>query len=144
MDKLIEQAWWVRGLTACRGVAVVRPSYIAFVPCQRPKHLVAEVAWAAGGFVTVGAREIPVATIVQALQSAPLLDMRARELAAQLAGLWWTPQTARWREKRFPLRRSRRGVWFEAADASIRLARTLPLPELAQATTLLATWPRAA
>jgi hypothetical protein len=120
MDNLIEQAWWVRGVTACRGVAVVRPSYLAFIPCQR------------------------VQPIMDALHSAPLLDMRARELANQLSGVWWTLQMARLREKRFPLRRSRRGVWFEGDGASIRLARTLALPELRHATTLLATWPRAA
>jgi hypothetical protein len=142
IDALIEKAWWVRGITTGRGVVLVRRDYVAFVPTERPKNLAVEFAWGAAGFVEVGARKLSPELVIHDLATSLLVDVRIRELVAQLAGHLWPAGTAKLLEGRIPLRRSRRRLWFRNGPEDIRLARAVPLPELETLQPFLSAWPR--
>jgi hypothetical protein len=141
IDALIEKAWWVRGITTGRGVALVRRDYVAFVPTERPKNLAVEFAWGAAGFVEVGARKIAPEMLIHDLATAIDVDARVRTLITQLAGHLWAVGEARLLEGRIPLRRSRRRLWFRKGDQDIRLARAVPVAEVETLRPFLAAWP---
>lgn len=143
-DAIVEKGWWVKGLTTCRGVVVVRPRFVAFVPTERPKSLAVEFAWGAAGFVEVGARRLDPAALIAEIERAPSPDDRARELAAELHGVFWSTEAARLLERRIPLRRKHRGLWFQNGKESVRLGRAVPVAEIEAARGILAGWPPAA
>ena len=139
-DSLVEKAWWVQGLTTCRGVAVVAKERVGFVPTERPKNLAVEFAWGATGFVEVGAKKLDPERVIAELEAAPSLLSRLGELAESLAGVVWTPDDAHPCERKIPLRRKRRGLWLVSGTQSIRLSRALTVDEISARRELLSAW----
>jgi hypothetical protein len=141
---IFEQAWWVRGLSACPGVAMLDDGALTFVPCERPRHLGVELAWGMAGFVQVGrsrSKIDPVGLIATLRTCTPA---QRDEIVQQLAGIAWTPAVATLRERTIPLRRSRRRLWFLAGKESVRLARAFTVPEVETLRPVLAAWPASA
>ncbi|PZS36484.1 MAG: hypothetical protein DLM59_01205 [Pseudonocardiales bacterium] len=138
---LIEKGWWTTGVTtAGRGVVVVNPRYVAFVPTQRPQNWAAGVAWAAGGFVPVGGKgKIPTEWVIYQLQTGPL-DQRVHHLCADLGGQVWVPATARAHEQRSPVLRKQRGLWFRSGKQSIRCGRSFGIAEFDHLRLQMAGW----
>ncbi len=136
---LIESGWWVQGLNAGRGVAVATPQYVAFIPTERSKNLAGEVAWGVAGFVTVGATKIPPERVIAKLANGPL-DAQVAKLIAGLSGRRWDAGSATIRLKKILLRPSKRGLWFNRGNESIRFGRAVPLDELERHRATWTTW----
>ena len=121
------------------GIWVAGPGYVAFVPTERPKHLAAELAWGVAGFVEVNARKVPPQQIVDQIRAAPT-DANVERLSSGFGGRLWRVDAASVREKKIPLRRSKRGLWFQNGNETIRFARAIPLDEIMTLRSLLASW----
>jgi hypothetical protein len=159
-DVLIEKGWFVQGLQTGKGVVVIRPGYVAFVPVEEIKHLGATiakgVALAAAGFVEVKGKNKRALPIKQWLEEAlgegfgdragsetsdEEIDDRVESLLEPTGGMMWSPPQAKVWVKRIPLRR-KKALWFVFGDRTMRLARALGKEELAEAEALLEEWPR--
>lgn len=138
MDALIEAGWWVKGVTAGRGVVVACPRYVAFIPTERPKHLGAELAWGVAGFIEVGATKLSPGAIIKELGRGSL-DTQVDEIIPRLHGRRWLPATVRVKRKKALFRKSR-GLWFQQDPESIRFARMFAADEVERAQAMLATW----
>ncbi len=138
---LIEQGYFTPGgVTVGKGVVVATARYAAFVPTERPTNLAGEIAWAAAGFIKVEVSgAVNPAWVIHHLRSGPL-DHQVGQICSAMSGLVWRPHEARAYEKKFPLRRQHRGLWFRAGGRSIRLKRTVPLAEFDYLRHQLAGW----
>lgn len=138
-DALIDRGWWVKGVTAGRGVIVACPRYIAFVPTERPKHLGVELAWGVAGFVEIGVIKVPPERVIAELTRGPL-DAEVDRLTSGLSGRKWPAASVSVLEKKFLFRGKKRGLWFNNGGESIRFNRVRTEDELAQARALLSSW----
>jgi hypothetical protein len=135
----VEKGWWVKGFTTGRGVVVLTTEYVAFIPTERPKNLGVELAWGAAGFIEVGAKKVAPEQLIAKIGEPPKRGV-VDELVRALSGKLWSAADAQPHEHRIPLRRSKRGLWFQRAGESIRLARTLPAEEVGELQAQLPGW----
>lgn len=149
MDEIwITKGWFVQRLLTGRGVIVVRPGYVAFLPTEEIKHLGATIAkgviMSAAGLVEIDRRKpVPVDKWLGELKGSDpeQFDQQLEPLIEATGGLKWLPTNATVRIRRIPLRRKKR-LWFMFGEQSIRLSSALGKDELQYAETLLHDWPR--
>jgi hypothetical protein len=143
------QGWFVRGFSTGRGIIVVRPQYVAFLPTEPMKHLGTElakgVAFSAAGIVEIKLgkrRQIHLADWANALDELPAsdLDAEATEVAGQIGGIVWPKGQAKVVYKSLLFRR-KKGLWFVADKESMRVSSPLLDPDaLANAQRMLDGW----
>jgi hypothetical protein len=139
--------WFVRGFATGRGMIIVRPAYVAFLPTQAIKHLGTEllkgVTFAAAGVVEIGKdRRIRLDDWAQNLSklSDSELDAEVSDVVGKIGGIVWRKGEAKVVYKSILLRR-KKGLWFVAGKESIRVAKPLLDSEkLATAQRILAGW----
>ena len=139
--------WFVRGFAAGRGMIIVRPEYVAFLPTEPMKHLGTElakgVAFAAAGVVEIGGgRRIRLDDWVKDIRGLPAseLDSEVADVAEKIGGIVWRKGQAKVVYKSLLFRR-KKGLWFVAGKESIRVAKPLLNPEaLDEAQRMLDGW----
>lgn len=147
-ERLVVKGWLVEGLSAGRGVLVVRPGYVCFIPTERMTSLVGELAKGLAAAAT-GVAVIPLgkgkapspAELVRYLESLPADELDDMLLGGQAStGLVvWRPGDAEVVSKR-PLLRRKRGLWFVSGRASLRCARLFDAAEQGELKRLLSQW----
>lgn len=147
-ESVIAKGWLVEGLSAGRGVLVVRPGYVCFLPTERMTNLVGEIAKglgaAAAGVTVIGmgkGKTPSPAELVRYLEGLPADELDRTLLGGQASAevMVWRPGDAEVVYKR-PLLRRKRGLWFVSDKASLRCARLFDAAEQEELRRLLGQW----